>query len=101
MKVTLYDDTGRCVGIAWHEDEYGTIQLPPANRPILLTHFTVNDGPKMSLSNPVLMPIDTDFQMTISDRPIRRSEPVVAEPATLMERLRNAYHRVKEALTWT
>ena len=94
MKVTVYDENGAPIGIAWHENDEGTIQLPPATRPIIAAYFTVNDGPMLELSHAVLMPVDTDFQMTVSTPSSRRK--LVDKPATKV----TLWARVKEALTW-
>jgi hypothetical protein len=101
MKVTVYSETGVPVGIAWHEDDAGTITLPPATEPVVVTHFTINDGPKIRLSHAVLMPVDTDFKMVIYDPLSRIRAPVVDKETTTVTWWRRAANWVKEALTWT
>lgn len=67
MKVTIYDEIGRPIGIAWHEDNFGTVTFPVATKPTLVTGFTVNDGPVIPVMPAVLMPVDADFEMRVFD----------------------------------
>jgi hypothetical protein len=67
MKVTIYDEIGRPIGIAWHENNYGTVTFPVATKPTLVTGFTVNDGPLVPVYPAVLMPVDADFEMRVFD----------------------------------
>lgn len=67
MKVTIYDEIGKPIAIAWHEDSYGTVTFPVATKPTLVTGFTVNDGPMVPVVPPVLMPVDADFEMRVFD----------------------------------
>lgn len=98
MKVSLYDEMGQCVDVAWHEDNEGTVTFPPATRPVVLTHFTINDGPKIALGEPVLMPLDSDFTMAVwPSRSALRRHFAVDSTATKV----TWWSRVKEALSWT
>ena len=67
MKVTIFDEDGKPIGIAWHENNYGTVTFPVATKPTLVTGFTVNDGPLTPVYPAVLMPVDADFEMRVFD----------------------------------
>lgn len=94
MKVTIYSETGECLGIAWHENSLGVVDFPPATRDIFVTHFTVNDGPKLELMTPTLMPVDAPLTLAVF---INGRGKEVDKEATMMR----WWRRAKEAFTWT
>ena len=65
MKVSVYDEDGELVGVAWHEDTTGYVELPPATRACVATHFSVNDGPLQELTSHVLVPVDGEVRLRI------------------------------------
>ena len=84
MKVSIYDDTGICIGVAWHEDDHGVVEVEPALGEYLATHYTINDGPMRPLLVPVRMAADTFLRLNISGtrmRPVHKFVDGVDETA--------------------
>lgn len=67
MKVTVYDEQGELIGIAWHENDTGYVELPPSTRECVATHFTINDGAKQELTTPVRVPVDGEMRLRVRD----------------------------------
>lgn len=93
MKVSIYDETGRCVGVAWHEDREGMVWFPPATRQVLVCAWSLNDGPINALLHPVLWPVDADMPFRVF-----RREKLVDNTATDVPWWRNTWRRVWKAL---
>lgn len=74
MKVSVYDEDGELIGIAWHEDNVGSVELPPATRLTVATHFAINDGEKQPLSRTVVLPVDTALRIKIRPESKRPGE---------------------------
>lgn len=68
MKVTVYDEAGEIIGIAWHENTSGYIELPPATRECMAVAFAVNDGPPQPLTHTVRVPVDEVLRLRIRDQ---------------------------------
>ena len=81
MKVSIYDETGQCVGVAWHEDREGVVYFPPATSQVLVCSWSMNDGPPHALPYPVLWPVDADMPFSV-------------------RRLRNEVDNTAPAVTW-
>jgi len=67
MKVSVYDEQGELIGIAWHENDVGYVELPPSKRVCVATHFTINDGPKQELTSRVQVPVDGELRLRVRD----------------------------------
>lgn len=87
MKVSIFDQFGNCIGIAWHENNEGVVEFDPATREVVAVFFSINDGPKRSLDMPLLMPVDAPMRLYItkpSGRDVHNCGDEVDESATKM-----------------
>lgn len=65
MKVSVYDADGGLIGIAWHENDFGYVELPAASRECTATHFALNDGKLQQLPYPTRVPVDGELRLRI------------------------------------
>ena len=87
MKVSIFDQHGQCIGIAWHENDEGVVEFEPATRELIAVFFSVNDGPKQSLAIPLRLPVDTFMRMRVSapaSRGAHKSDNTVDDTAPKM-----------------
>lgn len=91
MKVSIYDREGRCIGVAYHEDDVGYVSFPVATEEVVIASFSVNDGVRQNLV-PMRMPVDGEFALrihavkdgVIKHPPVHNRDGEVDETATTL-----------------